>query len=126
MTSPQITFRLTKYQLALGLAAIRKFESSYKIENINKMVKNIVIDYIAKFGPTNDSTLSMDEITSMIEATKKARKSKITLNSIIEKETQKETQPEAQSKAQDQTKAQTESTITTVNDFSIPEDWNLE
>src|SRR6056297_904985 len=122
MTSPQITFRLTKYQLALGLAAIRKFESSYKFENLNKMVKTIVIDYISKFGPTNDSTLSMDEITSMIEATKKSRKSKITLNSIIEKETQPETQPEAQ----DQTKAQTESTITTVNDFSIPEDWNFE
>jgi len=122
MTSPQITFRLTKYQLALGLAAIRKFESSYKIENINKMVKNIVIDYIAKFGPTNDSTLSMDEITSMIEATKKARKSKITLNSIIDKETKTENKIEAQ----DHAKAKTESIITTVNDFSIPEDWNLE
>jgi hypothetical protein len=46
MPSPIITFRLSTNQIARGLQAIRSFDPTYKLTNLNQLVKFIYNDYI--------------------------------------------------------------------------------
>ena len=70
MKSPTIQFRLTPYQLACGLQAIRNLEPSYKPTSINALVKLIFIDYCSKMaiGPkAAPHPQIVNEITSMLK-----------------------------------------------------------
>ena len=64
----QISFRLTKYQLAHGLEILRGLEPSYQPSSITAMVKLIVEDWIAKMSsatkpwPSDDSRQAINEL----------------------------------------------------------------
>ena len=50
MQSLDIRFRLTTFQLARGLYAIRQLESTYKPSSLNQLAKICFIDYCAKMS----------------------------------------------------------------------------
>ena len=48
MPNPQISFRLTPYQLARGLKILRTLEPNLPLISLSQLVKTIYIDYMAK------------------------------------------------------------------------------
>jgi len=48
MKSHRIVFKLTTYQLACGLQAIRQLEPTYQLTSLNEMVKSIYHTYMTK------------------------------------------------------------------------------
>ncbi len=70
MTNPQISFRLSTYQLARGLKIIRLLEPNHAPSSLSQLVKTIYIDYLAKTSLQSDgdvSTADLLEIESLIQ-----------------------------------------------------------
>ena len=120
MPSPAITFRLTPYQLARGLKVIRSLEPNFQLISLSQIVKVIYHDYLAKMTLGHGDIVTqdlLDEINSFDTSNIKKTRS---LEDIIsfENSPKIETQPIIEVKEIDE-----KSKISTVTDFSPPEDW---
>lgn len=140
MKSPTIKFQLKPYQLARGLASIRRLDPNYQPSSIHQLVKLIYFDYCAKtsIGHTdaipqaiwNDlykilpgvqsKSVRMDDDTIMQEAQQILGTLNISCNPQNDAYYQKvSSTPEFNSLTND---TDTTSIINTVNDFSLPDD----
>jgi len=55
MSNPTVSFRISNYQLARGLRAIRQIEPNWYLTSPANIIKTIFIDYIAKSEHFNDT-----------------------------------------------------------------------
>jgi hypothetical protein len=144
MPNPAVNFRLSPYQLARGLQVIRQLEPDYKIISINQIVKIIYFDYIAKmnlnqnddvppelileintFMTSPKSTgVTLDELLKQEEEQKPAREANEEFNRNLEDQLSRIPEgimaPEPKTVEEDEP---TESIISSVSDFSPPDEW---
>lgn len=62
MTNPQISFRLTPYQLACGLKIIRTIEPNYRPASLSQLVKTFYINYLAKTALNKTTIINDDDL----------------------------------------------------------------
>ena len=110
MSNPTVNFRLSIYQLARGLQIIRNLEPNYQLISISNIVKTLYFDYLAKMSINKKDNVPqhlIDEIESLIYNPNKPIKTLIDLvkseNIVANEKTIK----------------------SSVEDFSPPEDWNI-
>lgn len=118
MSNPQVTFRLSTFQLARGLKLIRQLEPNFQLTSINEIVKILYIDYLSKmeFKQSNIEQSYILEIENFLSL---PGKHKINLNNLVDNESLLfPNQPLITSEVPDE-----KSSITTVSDFSPPSDW---
>jgi hypothetical protein len=121
MSNTQISFRLSPYQLARGLRIIRLLEPNHAPSSLSQLVKTIYIDYLAKTSLQSGGDVTpadLLEIESIIQTkqTPMSLKAFQTLTSgapTVINEPSKSTDPD-------------KSVITSVSDFSPPDDWTEE
>lgn len=65
MPSPQISFRLSAYQLARGLKLIRAIEPEYTPTSISQLVKTIYIDYLSYTDLSKDDQIDDADIAEI-------------------------------------------------------------
>jgi hypothetical protein len=121
MSNPQLSFRLSPYQLARGLRIIRLLEPNHAPSSLSQLVKTIYIDYLAKTSLQSGGDVTpadLLEIESLIQTKQTPMSLKafqtITQASHVTKSTHAlSTEPD-------------KSVITSVSDFSPPDDWTEE
>ena len=138
MRSPTIKFQLKPYQLARGLASIRRLDPTYQPSSIHQLVKLIYFDYCAKtsIGHTDSVPQSvwndlykilpalqskptqMDDATIMQEAHQLLNTLNVVCHPIADHPPLGDTTKFKPRPDEDNTA----SIINTVNDFSLPED----
>lgn len=138
MKSPTIKFQLKPYQLARGLASIRRLDPTYQPSSIHQLVKLIFFDYLAKtsIGHTdaipqaiwNDlykilpgvqsKPTRMDDATIMQEAQQILG----TLNVVCHPMADHPPLGNTTTSKALTNEVDTPSVINTVNDFSLPDD----
>lgn len=121
MSSPIITFRLTTYQLARGLQIVRSLEPNFQLTSLSQLVKIIYTDYLAKMSLGHTDLVEpeiMQEIMSFIITPKKRE---YNLATLADEENFK---PSVKSHlAMPLPSEQTDAEISTVTDFSPPDEW---
>ncbi len=142
MKNLRITFRLSPYQLARGLQTIRQLEPTYKLISLNNIVKTIYHDYLSKMTLNKLDDIPPSIIAEINQLNNKPKQEQITVADLIKLKTPKPeptNQPDFSdqilaeiNKISNQTKASkfddpnnTESSLSSITDFSPPEDWNL-
>ncbi len=71
MPSPQISFRLSPYQLARGLKIIRTINPNYTPTSLAQLIKALYIDYISKTSfPRGDEITEADIVEISLINTK--------------------------------------------------------
>jgi hypothetical protein len=138
MKSPTVKFQLKPYQLARGLASIRRLDPTYQPSSIHQLVKLIYFDYCAKTSIGHTDAIpqtvwndlykilpgvtgrpsQMDDATLMQEARQLLNTTNVVCHPIAD---QSQLGNTTRSKALTND-ADTTSIINTVNDFSLPED----
>lgn len=121
MSNPQISFRISPYQLARGLKIIRAIEPTYHPSSASQLVKAIYIDYLAKM-----SLNKSDDITAadLDEAAKlSARKQSPMSLEAFQQACTGITNAASEPTTEPTTESTTESKITSATDFSPPSDW---
>lgn len=114
MANPQISFRLTNYQLARGLKIIQAIEPNTEITSLSQLVKTLYLDYIAKTSLSKESAVTekdLNTVSSLI-STKKKSMDFNAFQTITKRSTKA-------SKSSDSI----ESKVSSVSDFSPPKDW---
>ncbi len=117
MSNPTISFRLSEFHLAKALHIIRQLEPNYQITSISHIVKTCFHDYISKMNLNKSPDVPADitiELNNFLAG--KSAKAPISFDSFINKHQTE--QPTKQSSEK--------STITSVSDFSPPEEWKDE
>jgi len=118
MPNPTVNFRLSPYQIARGLWIIRKLEPNYQPTSISKIVKVLYLDYLAKmsYGRTDIVPAELvSEVKNMINCP--GTKKEITLDTLIQAETNQEFIPQVERPKEDG------SIINTVTDLRPSADW---
>ena len=150
MKNQRISFRLSPYNIARGLHIIRQLEPTYQITSLNDIVKVAYHDYLAKMNLAKSDEVPasiLQEINNFISSRSSNQSDSVTLDDIIELNNQFEASeqsietvinksPESNQLEDVQTLADlqpkpsdfddpnnTESDISSVNDFSPPENW---
>jgi hypothetical protein len=116
MSNPNINFRVSKFQLARALHIIKQLEPSYKITSASNIVKTCFFDYLAKMNLSRDPNVPPDIIIELENFLDDTKPSAISLDDFIDQQTTE--QPIANHSEK--------STITSVSDFSPPDDWKEE
>jgi len=134
MANPQISFRLSPYQLARGLKIIRALEPNYQPSSVAQIVKLIYIDYISKMSLQKDLLITeqdLDEIRHLLEI----KSSALTFDDFLDLHEKAFTPTETTSKEETSKTPpkeilpnfnnlkETKSIIKSVSDFSPPEEW---
>ena len=118
MSNPSINFRVSKYHLARALWVIRQFEPDYKVTSLSHIVKTCFFDYIAKMNLRRTNEVPNEiiiEIKSfMLDKTEKYQA--ISIEDLINMQERQQIESESETKPE-------ESSISSVSDFSPPEDW---
>ena len=65
MASPQISFRLTAYQLARGLKVLRTIEPSHAPSSLSQLVKTLYIRQLSKASLDKTDTITDDDIAEI-------------------------------------------------------------
>ena len=65
MASPQISFRLTAYQLARGLKVLRTIEPSHTPSSLSQLVKTLYIRQLSKASLDKTDTITDDDIAEI-------------------------------------------------------------
>ena len=126
MSNPQISFRLTPYQLARGLKILRTQEPAFVPTSLAQMVKELYLDYIAKTSLQHTDVISDQDLTEIQNLICNKRVT-MSLTAFQQATNQKQPmikKPVSQNNADN--KPEEKSKITSVSDFSPPEDWNQE
>lgn len=59
MSNPTVSFRISDYQLARGLRAVRILEPAWKLTTTSDLIKTVFIDYIAKSEGQNKTSYNV-------------------------------------------------------------------
>ena len=140
MANPTINFRLSPYQIARGLQIIRQLEPDYKITSLSQIVKVIYYDYLAKMS-LNLTDEVPEELLIEINLFNASKSNKpLTLGDLILQEQERQLD-EAVNKADKEPAIKSaeevaeeaklinelttsdKSEISSVSDFSPPEEW---
>ena len=126
MSSPQISFRLSAYQLARGLKIIRAIEPEHIPTSLSQLVKTIYLDYLAKTSLNKDDVVSeanIAEIYNLINS-RSATMSLADFQQATNDASTDEVIASYMSISRESVeKEKTESKVTSVSDFSPPSDW---
>lgn len=140
--NPNVTFRLTPYQIARGLQIIRQFEPNYVPSTPNKIVKLLYLDYLAKMNINRSDDVSLNilnEVNLMLNQNKKSKPNQLDISSLPQPKRfsppndlehlnslelpKIQPFPILSNPEFDSIQINTESVISTVTDFSPPSDW---
>lgn len=135
MSNPQMSFRLTHYQLARGLKIIRTIEPNHQLTSLSQLAKTIYIDYISKNSLLKDDIITDADLAEIANlAYTKAEP--MTLNAFqaatrasalakqVASDLTKASKPEvSELEAEQEALPEEKSEISSVSDFSPPTDW---
>ena len=143
MGNPQISFRLTTYQLARGLKIIRTIEPEHVPTSLSQLVKTLYIDYLAKTSLKKTDVVSEADIAEIYNIINTKSKTMSFSDFQVATSTPEESlatkhvmEPESETSGDMFVKpapkpeptaeeiVNDESEITSLSDFSPPEDWN--
>lgn len=114
MPNPTINFRLSEFNLARGLHIIRQLEPNYQITSASHIVKTCFFDYIAKMNFNRSADVPTEITIELNNFLNNKQPAGLSLDDLIDMQSQPD-EPAIPSSDK--------STITSVSDFSPPDDW---
>lgn len=120
MSNPTISFRVSKYNLARALHVIRQLEPNYQIQSTSHLVKTCFFDYLAKMNLARTPEVPKEiiiELNDFLMNRSDAKSQSISLDDLIERHEDFESSSSKSSSEDDK------SEISSVSDFSPPDDW---